>query len=368
MLFKWKSRQGPWTKQRRFWNWWSVCHGSSHTRKNALWKKRLGQLWREKERERERLIEHFEFFNSKSQTAPNIPKLPPCDIGLLEMQPPAGRWGCRCGSRFGGTGHGWAGFHVAQKPSTQPKSLAEIVEASKHTLPLPVCVTGFWIWIWAKHLYFMYFKGSGLYQFIYICSFWSYPATFWRDADSRGPGIIDIILNFLAAKHLKKQGQSQTYTNIPYINHWSLRLSQDSPKQKHTKTCCHLNPSFKSFSACTMHYWQQNQLQYLSSSFHNGQHRSVAPTFRLTLESQCWLAEYFDKQSCLFWGAASVFGGVPPAFSGCLFKCELSYSPAPQENMVWTSPDLTSLLFVLLGLVWPLFAIIAQPAHSGNWT
>lgn len=106
-----------------------------------------------------------------------------------------------------------------------------------------------------------------------------------------------------------------------------------------------------------MHYGQQNQLQYLSSFFHTGQHRSIAPPFCLTLESQCWLAEYFDKQR----GAASVFGGVPPALSGCLFKCELSYSPALQENMFWTSPDLTSLLFVLLGLVWPLFAIIALP-------
>lgn len=201
----------------------------------------------------------------------------------------------------------------------------------------------------------------------YICSFWSYPATFWRDADSRGPGIIILSLQNISTK---KQEQTQTYTIYIYIYHWSLRLSQDSPKQTHTKTCCHLNPSFKvldcqAFSACTMHYGQQNQLQYLSSFFHTGQHRSIAPTFCLTLESQCWLAEYFDKQSCLFWGAASVFGGVPPAFSGCLFKCELSYSPALQENMFWTSPDLTSLLFVPLGLVWPLFAIIAQPTHPG---
>ena len=82
------------------------------------------------------MIERFQFFNSK----PICTKLPPCDIGLLEMQPPAGRWGCRCGWRFGGMGHGWAGFHVAQKPSKPPKSLAEMVEPSKHIFTV-LCIT-----------------------------------------------------------------------------------------------------------------------------------------------------------------------------------------------------------------------------------
>lgn len=116
---------------------------AAHTHRKTLFGRKDSDNYGE--RKRERMIEHFEFLNSKAKLPQIFPNCHRVTSGCLKCNRRLGAGDAGAARVLGGRAMAGRAFmlHESLPPSTPPKSLAEIVEASKHTLPLPVRATDF---------------------------------------------------------------------------------------------------------------------------------------------------------------------------------------------------------------------------------